>query len=35
MSDHQTSDHDAGKRDFLFIATGAAGVVAVGGIVWP
>ena len=23
------------RRDFLFIATGAAGVVAVGGIVWP
>lgn len=40
MSDNQTagthdSGHDAGKRDFLFIATGAAGVVAVGGIAWP
>jgi ubiquinol-cytochrome c reductase iron-sulfur subunit len=23
------------RRDFLFIATGAAGAVAVGGIVWP
>lgn len=28
-------DGDATRRDFLYIATGAAGVVAVGGIVWP
>lgn len=26
---------DVTRRDFLYIATGAAGAVAVGGIVWP
>ena len=32
-----TGDHQDGttRRDFLYIATGAAGVVAVAGIVWP
>jgi len=36
MSDnHGPNGHDAGKRDFLFIATGAAGAVAAGGIAWP
>ncbi len=30
------SDHgETNRRDFLYIATGAAGVVAVGGSVWP
>jgi len=33
MSD--THAGDATRRDFLYLATGAAGVVAVGGIVWP
>ena len=33
MSEHHGSD--ATRRDFLYIATGAAGAVAVGGIVWP
>ncbi len=33
MSEH--SDSDATRRDFLYIATGAAGAAAVGGIVWP
>ncbi len=27
--------HDHERRDFLYLATGAIGVVAVGGIVWP
>ena len=33
MSEH--SGGDATRRDFLYIATGATGVAAVGGIVWP
>lgn len=33
MSDAHASD--ATRRDFLYLATGAAGVIAVGGIVWP
>ena len=33
MSEHHGSD--ATRRDFLYIATGAAGAVAVGGIAWP
>lgn len=33
MSEH--SSGDVQRRDFLYIATGAAGVAAVGGIVWP
>ena len=28
-------DSDVNRRDFLYIATGAAGAVAVGGIAWP
>ena len=27
--------HDEDRRDFLYLATGAAGVVLAGGIVWP
>ncbi len=34
MSDTVTHD-DASRRDFLYIATGAAGVVATGAAVWP
>jgi len=26
---------DPGKRDFLYVATAAVGVVAVGGVAWP
>ncbi|MEM8750747.1 MAG: ubiquinol-cytochrome c reductase iron-sulfur subunit [Pseudomonadota bacterium] len=33
MSEHGNSD--VKRRDFLYVATGAAGAVAVGGIVWP
>jgi len=33
MSEH--SGGDATRRDFLYLATGAAGVAAVGGIAWP
>lgn len=33
MSEAHASD--ATRRDFLYLATGAAGAVAVGGIVWP
>lgn len=33
MSDAHAAD--VTRRDFLYIATGAAGAVAVGGIVWP
>lgn len=33
MSEHNGGDGT--RRDFLYIATGAAGVAAVGGIVWP
>jgi ubiquinol-cytochrome c reductase iron-sulfur subunit len=29
------ADKAPSRRDFLFVATGAAGVVAVGGVVWP
>ncbi|MEL6967380.1 MAG: ubiquinol-cytochrome c reductase iron-sulfur subunit [Pseudomonadota bacterium] len=39
MSDGQATgghgEDGVGRRDFLFIATGAAGAVAVGGIAWP
>ncbi|MEL6750947.1 MAG: ubiquinol-cytochrome c reductase iron-sulfur subunit [Pseudomonadota bacterium] len=27
--------HDGDRRDFIYLATGAAGVIAVGGIAWP
>ncbi len=33
MSDAHAGD--VNRRDFLYLATGAAGVVAVGGIAWP
>lgn len=33
MADNSMSEPN--RRDFLFLATGAAGVVAVGGIAWP
>ncbi|MFD0916399.1 ubiquinol-cytochrome c reductase iron-sulfur subunit [Pseudahrensia aquimaris] len=33
MSEH--TEGDPNRRDFLYIATGAAGAIAVGGIVWP
>ena len=33
MSEAHASD--ATRRDFLYIATGAAGAVAVGGVAWP
>lgn len=33
MSVNESSDHT--RRDFLYIATGMAGVVGVGGAVWP
>ena len=33
MSDSHAGD--VTRRDFLYLATGAAGVVAVGGIAWP
>ena len=37
MSDNHAGHHDENvtRRDFLYIATGAAGVIAVGGIAWP
>lgn len=36
MSESDTHSHDEGsRRDFLFVATGAAGAVTVGAIAWP
>ncbi len=32
---HTATDEEATRRDFLYIATGAAGAVAVGAAVWP
>lgn len=31
----QVDDHSGTRRDFLYVATGAAGAVAVGAAVWP
>jgi len=35
MSATDTEDEDKTRRDFLFVATGAAGVVTLGAAVWP
>lgn len=35
MSDTTHHDGDASRRDFLYVATGAAGVVTTGAAVWP
>jgi len=35
MADTEAQGHDEGRRDFLFVATGAAGAVTLGAIAWP
>jgi len=32
---HDSGDDEATRRDFLYVATGAAGVVTLGAVVWP
>ena len=34
-SSEHTTEHEASRRDFLYIATGAVAAVGIGGVAWP